>query len=554
MCKGEVTTHPHIRIPERRTPCREQTMLVAKLLEPFLQLQIPAQCLCNETLGVANRVLGVRPEMSPLLECLMRQQLRLMVVRAGPYDTQTLLSRCPDGKRKPYEKALISLLDAPLTSEDKSVKAFVKMEKLELLKPEKFKDPRIIQARTPRFNVMLGMYTRAIEDHLKGMIDPEWQALGVRVEVIAKGHNLQRRAQQLLAIWGLYDQPASVSMDLSRWDMHVSAQMLWCLGEYYQLIFPSPLLAELLEPLTNSSCKTTKGVKYTKKHGVTSGDMTTALGNCVAVIAITWALRKELSDCVATGESLRQRMTHQIPGGYCDDSNCYPETELLCKPCLISKYISELAIVIHANKLVDIPPFTIYDDGDDHVMITDKRLVPTLNKLLPVWWEEAGHKLTTEPPALKPEAIEFCQMRVLPTIPVMVPDPKKVIPSSLCLTGRYREQWKEYLKTVWKARAIMHQGVPVLGPLFYHLQKELRGPLLKDMELRHALMRQNYWLKMTTKQLTEDLKYVEPSPQSREWMRHAWGVDQETQLSWERLRVKDPGVHITHLDIWNQPI
>lgn len=543
---------PHFKLPLKREPCREQVMLVARLPEPFHQLQIPAQCLCNETLGVAKRVFGDMTEMHKFASIVMRLTIKKLVVSAPRYDAQTLLLHCPDGKRKQYATALDSLLEAPLQRQDRNVKAFVKMERLELLKPDKFKEPRIIQARAPRFNVELGQYTRPIENSLKSLRDPQWQEKGVSVKVIAKGDNLHQRAVNLERIWQLYEQPVALALDLSRWDMRVSKEMLEILSEFYLMMFPDPHLASLLDSLTDSRCKTTKGVKYSKKHGITSGDMTTALGNCVAVLAINWGLRDLADHCVEGGgrRSSPELLRHLTES--CLECALPTKRKQDCTRCYLVEKLRAIATVAKANQLHHNPMWTIYDDGDDHVLICDRRIAAQLQDILPMWWDMNGHKLTIENVVEDVDQIMFCQMKMLRTIKVMVPDPRKTIATSLCLTGRWRHEWRAYLKTMWKARAIMHQGVPVLGPLFFRLQRDLRGPLLNEKEVRRALMRQDYWLRISEGQLLhEELVLVKPTSEARLWMQKVYQIDVETQLQWENLKVKEPRIDHHFLDLWN---
>lgn len=548
MCKRELADSPKIKVTEKREPCREQWILAVRLPRPFLQLRVPAQCLCNETLGIANRVLGDDPETHHSVVLMLHDAMQRMgeEIRAARLDPRTLLLRCPKGKLKTYSKALVSLLDAPVYGEDSKVKAFVKMERSELLMPNQFKDPRIIQARMPRFNVMLGMYTRAIEEQLKYIVDPEWRNLGVLAPAIAKGHNLVHRARTLEKLWNLYDDPVAISLDLSRWDMRVSDTMLMLLSQFYLQVFPDLYLEELLENLTDNRCKSTKGVRYVRTHGVTSGDMTTALGNCVAVIAINWALRKVVADCAAGGAGTPAGSVADISGKLCKDRESPNHCADHCVPCMAEKAVFNLATVSRDCK---VPVMTIYDDGDDHVLMTDRRYSTELQELLPLWWSLMGHRLTVEGVVDCLEQVKFCQMKWMPGIPIMVPDPRKVVASSLTLANKWLRNPKPYLKTIWRARAIMHNGVPVLGPLFHRLERQIKVPLLSPKVIRAELQRQDYWLSMSEKKLEEDYIYQAPTMQSRDWMLSAWGIDQETQLVWESMKIRSPEVHISPLDI-----
>lgn len=536
-----------MRISERRFPCKPQYMLVAALPEPMYQLQIPAQCLCNETLGVAERILKVETKLEPGIQPLLAWAMSTITVTAAKLSPEKLLLTCPAGKLKLYTEALDSFLDSPLTSQDAQVSAFVKMERMELLKPGKYKEPRIIQARPVRFNVQLGMYTRAIETGLKSLVDPQWLAKGIRAPVIAKGHNLQQRYRTLQNLWNLYQHPVAISMDLSRWDMRVSEELLNLLGSYYQLNFPDPMLAYILTHLTKNRCRTRNGLKYRRSHGVTSGDMTTALGNCVAVIAIVYAYRATLETIVtrrdATPAVLKERVWTMLSA--VDSSRRRPVKTSVMH--LFKTKMLQFAGVVPQSQ---VPTLTLYDDGDDHVLLTSQDYSQVIAETLPLWWEMCGHKLTVEGVANQLSDIEFCQMRCSPPAETMIPDPRKVIAASCAVTGQYKANARQYLKTVWTARAVMHQGVPVLGPLFWRLSR-VRGPLMNSKQVRQALVRQNYWLKLTEKDLDEPLEYVEPSLESRLWMAEHWRIPVDQQLEWETLHVPVPNRHntVTELEL-----
>lgn len=64
-----------------------------------------------------------------------------------------------------YEQAVASLRDVPVNRGDAMLKTFVKAEKINFTaKPDPA--PRIIQPRSPRYNVELGRYVKVVEKHL----------------------------------------------------------------------------------------------------------------------------------------------------------------------------------------------------------------------------------------------------------------------------------------------------------------------------------------------------------------------------------------------------
>lgn len=328
------------------------------------------------------------------------------------------------------------------------------------------------------------------------------------VQMIAKGHNLRQRAKHLIRLWELHEHPVAIGFDLSRWDMRVSREMLLLLSQFYTSVFPGePLLADLLTTLVNNRCKTSAGIRYHRKSGVTSGDMTTALGNCVAVVASNLLYRAILEGRVPIGEG--QLCEHKLELGVGQHSESQQEWLQTCPSCCLRDGQHR------ATKLSPRPGWmSLYDDGDDHVVIVEVKYCRIVEETMGAFWELLGHKLTTTGPRYKLEQVEFCQMRVCTSIPAMVPDPRKVVATSLLLTGKNIRNWKPYLKTVWKARAILHAGTPVLGPLFYRLQAKLPETYLEDTELTHALMRQQYWMTLAEGKLRERLEYQEPTEEA----------------------------------------
>lgn len=322
----------------------------------------------------------------------------------------------PKPKQKSYKRAMDTLLEEPLSTRDASITAFVKSEKLMIR--ERDGDPRMIQFRSQRFNVSLGAYTRPAERLLYRLKDKD----GFRV--IMKGRNERQRAQALRAGWDNYRDPVAVCFDLSRWDAHCSKELISLSHQVWLHMHAyDEELASLLDQQFNNRCHTYNGVRYRAPSGVMSGDMTTACGNCLMCTLLVWGLIYWLED------------QHQ----------------------------REMAL-------------TFFNDGDDHCIIGDRGDVQLYGAAAEWWFNKCGHSLKIEGTTDEFNAILFCQSK-----PIyhhgfweMMPNPRKVIATAFMVPGRADPD--EHLAQVMWMRAIIHQGQPVLGPLFLRWARKWRRP------------------------------------------------------------------------------
>lgn len=391
--------------------------------------------------------------------------------------------------------------DYQLTKRDQCVKAFVKNEKLQIV--EKDGDPRMIQARTPRFNLMLGQFTRPMEKVLYELTDPD---LGT--PLIAKGLNMRRRAEVLRVLWESLQTPVSLSLDLSRWDMHVSAEMMKIAHHFYTHWIKDPVFLQLLQVQLNNRGFTSDNVKYAVNGSVMSGDMTTALGNCVLVVLVLEMLRNYLTN--ENDPAVRHLRDH-----------------------LRSKGVKPIPAGVSRK-------FRYLDDGDDHVVLVNKSLAPHLKEILPLLWEALGHEMKVEGETDDFNQVLFCQHKPLHHHGIweMMPNPAKVLATAFCVTGDrakdYRLQ-RPYQGTLWEARALLHQGQPILGPLFHRLSKwenrridnpENRWTVLSGME------------RMAMADGRSNIIWKDVEPEAREQVYRMWNVEIDTQhLIEENLRL-----------------
>lgn len=184
-------------------------------------------------------------------------------------------------KRARYLRALDRFNMVGLSTRDAYCNAFVKAERFDG-NEKSDPDPRMIQFRGAKYCVELASYLRPGEHQL---YKTTWACLGVPPSRnIAKGLNQKDRAMLLLQKMSYFDSPVVVSLDASRFDKHVSKQLLRVEHRLYSWFNNSPRFKWLLSLQLVNKVFTKLGMKYIAEGRRMSGDMNTALGNCVLML------------------------------------------------------------------------------------------------------------------------------------------------------------------------------------------------------------------------------------------------------------------------------
>lgn len=251
-------------------------------------------------------------------------------------------------KRGIYERALASLMVRAIGQRDAWVNTFVKAEKVNF---DKKADPapRVIQPRSPRYNLEVGRYLKLFEKELCKGFARVWG-----YPVILKGFNAQEVGGWLAAHWAQFRNPVAVGLDATRFDQHVSRAALSWEHSVYNSVFRSPELARLLRwQLDNHGVARVEGhrVDYDISGCRMSGDINTGMGNCLLMSSMVIA--------------------------YC-------EWVGLC--------------------------FRLANNGDDCVLFLERDELAKLDGL-DAWMLDFGFTLTREEPAFVLEHVEFCQAR-----------------------------------------------------------------------------------------------------------------------------------------------
>jgi len=389
----------------------------------------------------------------------------LQVGNFDPYTLDEVLEHMPKAKRKLYKRILLELLAG--IGWDGKLNAFVKIERtvLELIKNlrknlltgvyEDHPEPRLVSPRSPHYNMMLARYLKVIEELILSV-----EGDGVflpKGRIFAKGLNDKERAEQILNKWSernAIEPYYWVKVDCSRFDMHVHKKMLEVEHKFYTHFFKPIHHSELNKILSYqliNKGRTRAGLKFTVPGSRASGDMNTALGNCVIMIGTLIAF--------------------------------------------FAKYKY---------------PYQILDDGDDCLLMIPIRLFQTFATDLKQYFSSTCHDIKIEDYGDDINKVIFCQAHLMytPTGPVMCRIMDRMMSRTLCGGANLRNKTEDYLTTIGLAIMIMNRGVPVFwhyGLFIFKLGVNSGGTFkqhLLEYKMKHIREGFNY-------------SYLEPTHQGR---------------------------------------
>jgi len=292
---------------------------------------------------------GVWKSLAPVAKRIVKSITHLPLERLT---CKQFIEQCPNNKKMLYARAAQRYRERGWIVRDARIKAFVKFEKTNFTK-KKDPAPRVIQPRTPVYNLALGLYTRRVESCIYKALALEWG--GDDEGVVMKGRTVVEVAAVLRAKWERVKRPVAIGIDASRFDQHVSRDALkWEHSVYKRLFgYDGELIALLNQQLKNKGRSDIDGyrVEY-EVHGTrASGDMNTSLGNCL----------------------------------------------IMCT--LVREYIRELGIKAE-----------FVNNGDDCVLFVSEGDVPKLDGLN-AWFLKYGFEMEREEPVRVFEKVVFCQMQ-----------------------------------------------------------------------------------------------------------------------------------------------
>lgn len=353
---------------------------------------------------------GFSPPPQPLLWDL--EDYRLRVLQKMPkhlvpktHDEFVMLYDGP--KRKRYEAAARSLLERQLEERDWKIRLFIKDE-IVCSWQKTDPAPRLISPRSPEYCLEVGCYIKPIEHLLYKAVARVWGET-----TIAKGLNFNERGQLVKEKWDSFSKPVAVGLDASRFDQHVSLRALQWEHSIYTGCYPgSGRLKWLLKKQLVNQGETyvdDHRISYTHTGGRMSGDMNTALGNCLIMTGLVW------------------------------------------------QYARSLGMKV---KLIN--------DGDDCVVFMDQSDLELFTKNLQPWFLDRGFSMKVEAPAYCLEEIEFCQCH-----PVwngeqytMCRNLHKALFTDVAHVGRTHEELSRIRQAISDSGIAWSRGLPIF-PAFY---------------------------------------------------------------------------------------
>lgn len=301
--------------------------------------------LCNLRRGIMERVYrveragGLAPPPRPapgvvdrVLEDFKRALLEHLEVAAPCTLHEFVQMYAGDRRQKVYQQAVESLMMEDVNTNDARLTTFVKAEKVNL-SSKSDPAPRVIQPRQPRYNASVGCFLKRLEKDIYRGIAKVFGGV-----TVLKGYNSAESGRLLREKWDQFDKPVAVGLDASRFDQHVSPDALRWEHSVYLSLFRDgdrKRLAKLLQMQIRNRgiARASDGhIKYVVEGCRMSGDMNTALGNCLLMCAMVWAYLKESGvraslanngdDCVVIMEA-KDLKRFQHCGGKCSLSDWF---------------------------------------------------------------------------------------------------------------------------------------------------------------------------------------------------------------------------------------
>jgi hypothetical protein len=190
-------------------------------------------------------------------------------------------------KRKMYERVSSDLKMKPFDEKDSYISPFIKDEKIDFY-ADRDKTPRVIQPRSPRFNVEVGVYIKPFEKAAFHAVAGVFRGV-----TIVKGLNSVQRASVLNNAWRTFDNPVALVVDAVRFDAHCNSALQDWTYEVEETVFPELKPFNKLRRRNRAYARTHDGlVKYTVYGRLMSGDMDTACGGALKMTAVTWTVMR----------------------------------------------------------------------------------------------------------------------------------------------------------------------------------------------------------------------------------------------------------------------
>jgi hypothetical protein len=185
-----------------------------------------------------------------------------------------------------YQRALESLAtDGELSKDDFRLEAFLKGEKFNPLQ-KTISKPRMIFARSPRYNLELATYLKPLEKALWRSLRGQERMGMASIRQVGKGLNGPQRAAIIARKMANVGEGCVVfEVDGKSFEAHVTQEDLLLEHSVYRAAYPGDQhLSRMLDVQTVLKGKTMNGLKFRREGARASGDFNTGLGNSVVML------------------------------------------------------------------------------------------------------------------------------------------------------------------------------------------------------------------------------------------------------------------------------
>jgi len=392
----------------------------------------------------------VAPEEDHVFSTLRRFRGKLLrrLGSATPVSPEDFSQMYTGRKRKIYERAAEEYMTIGVRRSDAVSDAFVKCEKV----PHN-KAPRCIQPRKVVYNVGVGRYLKPIEHEVYQAIQ---SVFGSPSPIVVKGFNAAQTAEILHQKVERFTRPVMIGLDASRFDQHVSAAMLRWEHSIYNAMFRSEELRRLLKwQIKNRGrgfCDDGM-LKYKCEGRRFSGDMNTALGNCLIMCAMIYA------------------------------------------------YAEEKGLKID-----------LANNGDDCVVFMEAEDEQHFATGLDGWFEALGFVMTVEPTVTEYEKIEFCQAHPIRTGNgvVMCRNFDKAREKDTMILNDVSSEaaYRKWLKAVGECGLAIASGVPVFQEMYSCYDRfGVKGKVHESVQFQSGFLFMGKGLHPRVTPVTEEARY-----------------------------------------------
>lgn len=356
------------------------------------------------------------------------QVVRRLPKRMIPLPREKLVAEMSGARKVRYQRAAESLVTKPLSKEDAHINAFIKAEKW-----AEVKAPRVISPRDPRYLLEVGRYLLPVEKQVYRAFEKV-----AKYPIIMKGYTPVRRAGVLRTHWESFNDPVGIGLDASKFDQHVSVKALEFEHAFYRAMYPGDTcLPELLGWQLHNTVYFNGSdgkCKWTTEGGRMSGDINTALGNCILSATMLLAYAKELG--------------------------------ILIK-CVV--------------------------DGDDCVAIMERRDAERFRSRIKEWYLARGFRMKVEDTVDEFEKIEFCQSQPVCVAGewLMVRNPRKALRNDCAWVEDGSISHQEVVAATGVGGLSLYAGVPVLQSLYTMMTRA--SPITK--RAKKVIGDQGSWLR-----------------------------------------------------------